>query len=288
MAIISIGYINRKLLFTVFGGLFKFICNIILYHSDVKMRDHPCILGVNAGIGLSLSIIPFLYLNKKKKLSFNSDSNTNRKEWLLNNENISYNDKSYRKKKYLYIVFISLLDCAQKYLAFFYTNQFLRNFWIFDSFLLIIFSYFILKTKAYLHQFFSIVIMVIIGIILIVINYYDKDANFMNVFITLIAEILYCLENVVAKRAMEVKFCSPYQICSIIGIIELIIFIILLIIFTNVPMTGSENSKHVDENYIDNFFVYMEKISFSEIMLFILSMFGRLIFLLLLYMLFYY
>ena len=69
MAIISLGAINKRILFAVFGGGFKIIVNIILYHSEIKMQNHPCILGINAGLGLCLSIFPLLYLkfrNRKK------------------------------------------------------------------------------------------------------------------------------------------------------------------------------------------------------------------------------
>ena len=67
MSFLSLGIINKKILFAVFAGLFKLGANIFLNHSKVKMNSHPCILGINAGLGLNLSIFPFLYLKLKNK-----------------------------------------------------------------------------------------------------------------------------------------------------------------------------------------------------------------------------
>ena len=61
MPIISLGIINKKILFAVISGLFKLIANTILYHSDAKMKAHPCILGINSGLGLMLAVIPHIY-----------------------------------------------------------------------------------------------------------------------------------------------------------------------------------------------------------------------------------
>ena len=116
----------------------------------------------------------------------------------------------------------------------------------------------ILKTKVYSHNLVRLVVIIIVGIILIVINYYDKYVNFLKGFITLMTEIFYCLENNLAKLAMDAKYISPYQICFDIGVIELIIFIILLIIFTNVSLTGTENMNYLNKDYIDNFYVYID------------------------------
>ena len=80
MAIIRLGKINKNILFPIIGGGIKLILNIILYRSNVKMNSHPCILGINAGIGLSLSFFPFLYIALQSRNSSYSSSNINIKK----------------------------------------------------------------------------------------------------------------------------------------------------------------------------------------------------------------
>ena len=281
MAIINIGIINRKILFAVFGGLFKLGANIILYRSEVKMNNHPCIIGINAGIGLSLAFFPFIYLKirNNKWNRFNSSQNISDKDLIYNNT-FSITAQKQTKKKFFYILAIATFDFLQKFLTFFYVNQFLENFWIFDSFLILLFSFLILKTKAYKHHFISLIMIIIIGIILISINYYDQNVTYLHVLITLFTEIFYCIENVICKLALDIKFSNPYEICFYAGFFELIMFTFLLIIFTNVPASGSNNMNTESKDYIDNFFNYIDKVDFNEVLIFILSMLSRCIFIL--------
>ena len=79
---------------------------------------------------------------------------------------------------------------------------------------------------------------------------------------------------------MEIKFSSPYEICFFIGLFELIIFSILLIIFTNVPVSTIDKITHINENYIDNFYIYLDEINLLEVLIFILLMLLRCCFIL--------
>ena len=286
MAIISLGNIDKRLLFTLFGAVFKLIANIILYHSEVKMRKHPCILGINAGIGLSLAFIPFLYIKIKSRIYTSPNSSqaiTAKKISEKISQNLNFKNKRKHNinwKKYFYILIVSLLDFVQKFLTFFYPALFLENFWIFDSFLLLLFSFLILKTKVYSHHLISLIMIIIIGISLIAINNNNDKNIFLEIVITLATEIIFSLENVVCKLAVNIKFSSPYEVCFHVGIFELIIFSILLIIFTNVPIYGGEYMNIVSEEHIDDYYIYKENYNFTEAMIFILSMFGRCIFIL--------
>ena len=79
---------------------------------------------------------------------------------------------------------------------------------------------------------------------------------------------------------MEDNFSSPYEICFIVGFFEFIIFSILLIIFSNVQVKPSEYVTHLDENNIDNYYAYINKLDLQEVMVFILCMLSRCIFIL--------
>jgi len=265
MAIISLGAINKKILFAVFGGCFKIIANIILYRSEVKMKNHPCILGINAGLGLSLSFFPFLYLKlKNRKMNHSQSSTLITGNFLIYNDSFVIMKNREKKRKYFYFLSVAILDFLQKFLTFFYVKLFLENFWIFDSFLILVFSFLILKTKVYSHHFLSLIMIIIIGIAFNVINYYDNDITLLQVVVTLLTEIFYCLENVICKLTFNVKFSSPYEICLFVGIFELIIFTLLLIIFMNTSISGSKNMNNLNQEQIDNFFIYID---FQEIMI---------------------
>ena len=185
MAIISLGTINKKILFAVFGGILKIIANIILYRTNVKMKEHPCILGINAGIGLSLAFIPliFIKIRSKKYTSSNSSKsiikNSLSNDFFITKTKRKLEEINNTKKKYIYILIVSILDFSQKFLTFFYVSLFLENFWIFDCFFILVFSFLILKTKVYSHHFISLTMIIIIGIILIIINYIDDKISFL-------------------------------------------------------------------------------------------------------------
>ena len=276
MAIISLGTINKKILFAIISGSLKLFANIILYHSEIKMNDHPCILGINAGIGLCLAFFPHLYIYLRSRRLYDQKSSTLiTDEYLIYNDNASTVEDEKRKKKYYYILSVAICEFIQKFLTFFYVSLFLENFWIFDSFLLMVFSFLILKTKIYAHHFFSLVMIIIIGIILISINYYNKEITFWHVIITLVTEIFFSLEFVFCKLTMDHKFSSPYEICMHIGFLELIIFTLLLILSTNIPISSSESMNHLNNEYIDNFFIYIRKFNWKELLIFIFCMLLR-------------
>ena len=283
MPIISLGIINKKILFAVISGLFKLIANTILYHSDAKMKAHPCILGINSGFGLMLAVIPHIYSIlriKKKSNSSTTPSNTSTSEYLIYNDNLSTNEQIKEQKKYYYILAIALLEFSQKFLTFFYVTLFLENFWVFDALLVLVFSFLILKTKTYAHHLISTIIIIVLGIVLIIINYYDNGITIFHIAITFLTEIFFCLEHVVCKLAMNTKNCSPYEICFYIGSFDLIIFTILLIIFSNVPFSGTEYMNVANNDYVDNFSCYIDNITPLEVIIFILSLICRCLFLL--------
>ena len=283
MAIISLGTINKKILFAVFGGLFKCVCNIILYRSKSKISTHPCILGINAGIGLSLAIFPHIFIKIRMKHSNNSINNFSN---LLAKETLIYTDSNiliYQTKiktKLFYIFVVSFLDFSQKFLSFFFVQLFLENFWIFDSFFLLIFSLLILKEKFYGHHLVSLIFIMILGIILISFIYFDKEFNMWGIIVTLLTEILYSLENVIFKYTMKTKFSSPYENCFIAGVFEIIMYSLLLIIFSNISIKGPYYLNKASDDYIDSSSMYNEKVDFIEVLLFILSMLSRGIFIL--------
>ena len=100
-----------------------------------------------------------------------------------------------------------------------------------------LFSFLILKTKYYKHQFISMIFIVILGLGLNIIAYLKLDAieenvlNFFDIFIKFIAEICVCLSVTLWKYNMENNYCNPYELCFWEGIFGFIIFSICLVSF---------------------------------------------------------
>ena len=79
---------------------------------------------------------------------------------------------------------------------------------------------------------------------------YPTDGNF-------VTEILFSLTYVMFKFYMLKKFIKPYEILFFMGFIESILGIITLIITTN-------------NDYVDNFYLYYDKLDTKEVFIFIL------------------
>ena len=282
--LISCGDINKNIIYVLIGGLGKIFAEVI-YDVDREITKHPFYLGIASGLGMSLSLIPFLVFKKKSKIQ---------KDQLIfiNNEknSISYNDNNEKDKnkkklkyqKYLLILASAFLDFAQKILTYVFIDNIDYNFWIFDMIFLSLFSYIVLKIKLYIHQYLTIGIMIILGISINVINLYDvEDKNrYKNILLVLLIEIIYSLSMVINKFLMEYRFCSPYKISFSQGIFGLIINTILLTIFSHIEMKNEkyQNIEYMGKKYLDNFYQFTEGINIKIILVFIVSMICRLSF----------
>ena len=170
MAIISLGKINKKILFPIIGGIFKLSADLategLSNAYEIELKKHPFILGINAGLGFCLSFIPYLIFKKNYDYLDKKNLEENEKQQLIFNEDEDiYLEKSYNKHRQLYV--IGFCDFIQKFLSFLYVG--LNNFWIFDIPFMILFSYFILKEKLYKHHFVSLILIILFGIVIIVI-----------------------------------------------------------------------------------------------------------------------
>ena len=136
--------------------------------------------------------------------------------------------------------------------------------------------------KLHIHHLVSLVFIIIFGIVLNIIYFFQIKAEielFFKIINTLIIEIIFSLEIVVSKYAIEIKLCSPYEICLFEGIFEIALNLILLIIFTYIPFSEIKYIIHCEyegKSYVDNFYQYFSKISLIEVISFILTLLGRL------------
>ena len=284
MKYISLGDINKKLLFILAGGLSKLIAELILYFyaKDIKMNDHPFILGINANLGMILAFIPDIIVKcsiKKKILKGKK---------LPNQNPLIIEEKKAKRLKVLKALIIALcciLDFLQKILTFLYSQYIINNLWIFDIVFLGSFSYLILGLKLYSHQYLSSLIMIILGIVINAIQVEYNIELIYKLLLSFIIEIFYNLGLVIAKYGMDSLFMTPYEITYYEGIFGIIINIIFLSIATKYELVNppliielAKSCKYKDKTYLDNFYGYWESFHGIEILLFIVEMFSRALF----------
>ena len=145
---------------------------------------------------------------------------------------------------------------------------------------IVIFAYLLYKMKFYKHQIYSVSIIIILGIFrytLKVIYYYGefKPTNlFFDILLQIIAAIFESIVIIYSKALMEYKFFSPYKICYIFGIINTIIALVLMIVFSFIK-TNTNNwffaLKYEGYYYLDNIYSILEVYRYKLILLFVVS-----------------
>ena len=254
--IISLGNIDRNIIFILLGGLGNFFAGLITKKYGDNLDDHPLILGINAALGMSLSIIPFIFLKISSRKKHTESGSSEEKLIYTNIYEEHYNNM--RLQKYGLILLSCILDYGQKILTFVYIETIENNFWIFDISFVTLFSLFILKTKLYRFQYLSLSMIIILGVVLNVINLYNLKGKWLSLLTILSIEIMYSLKNVINKYSMEYNFCLPYEIGFYEGFFALILNIILLK-YTN----------------LDNYSEYYDLLDKKEIIIFLILMICR-------------
>ena len=295
--LISKGYINKYILFAFIAGLSKCFVSIMVFKFDkfANYNKHPLIIGFNAGIGMSLSIIPLIIVKTKSRRDKTNDKSKENQQLSLKGTRISLGDVNYIEKydkkklriqKYLILLACAFLDFAQKFLSFFLKKLIINNIWMFNIIFISLFDYLIMKAKLYRHQYISCIIIVLIGIAATVVGLLgDNERITVKLFLCIGIEIMYSLAIVLAKFLMDHRSCSPFEVTFYEGIFALIINSILLAIFTNIPITDEYGkldkilklTEYNGKIYIDHFIAAFKDMQVVEVFFFILSAFGRLI-----------
>ena len=295
--LISKGYINKYILFAFIAGLSKCFVSIMVFKFDkfANYNKHPLIIGFNAGIGMSLSIIPLIIVKTKSRRDKTNDKSKENQQLSLKGTRISLGDVNYIEKydkkklriqKYLILLACAFLDFAQKFLSFFLKKLIINNIWMFNIIFISLFDYLIMKAKLYRHQYISCNIIVLIGIAATVVGLLgDNERITVKLFLCIGIEIMYSLAIVLAKFLMDHRACSPFDVTFYEGIFALIVNSILLAIFTNIPITDEDGkldkilklTEYNGKIYIDHFIAAFKDMQVGEVFFFILSAFGRLI-----------
>ena len=284
-SIISIGTIDKNIIFPIIQIIFIVVDNIIINHTSIldNLFNHIFIRSICQSCGRCLSLIPFLILNKEnKKLDHNNKLEEDNKKL---DENIRKNiiedykknykelNKKLKKKKILLILLSSFIEFTNSFTFFklYFINGF--NFYIFDIIFLSIYSYYLLKVVLYQHQYFSMITIIVFGLIQNIIIMICDENNYLKIILRIFNEVVFCLNIVINKYAMDKTFCSEYELCFYKGAITLVAYIISFTIISNVEIkTDYYSVEYKGKYYIDNFYHYINSLNAKEIFVFILQM----------------
>lgn len=257
---LSIGEIDKNIIFPVLGGILKCIIRIVLNYSI--LLEHPLILSLYSSLGMSLSfilLIIYYYKNKKTENTDNDSSKIKKKDNDKNKSSrfeLEYYDqfKIISHDKYKYIFITSLMDFILTILICNFCINIRINMWICDILFMSLFSYYFFQIKIYKHHIISIIVIFITGFILdIITGHYDFILNdILPLIIKFFCEIIFSLSIVINKYTMEKKFASSYEICFYQGIITLVLYSIFSI-FSNIF------------NILDNFSDYKKNFNLKEL-----------------------
>jgi hypothetical protein len=268
--LINYGKVDKNIIFPIISIIFIIVENTIFNKSNIleNFYSHIFMICIGQSIGKILSFIPFIILNIINK-------NLSEENQIINNK-LVYRKEYYEKykrikyKKYGLIILFSILNCLINILYYRVMLSVEFDYWLLDIIYIIIFSYLILKIKLYKHQYLSILIIFIAGLSLNIINSLNAALDYIIILLSILTEIVYCLNIIVDKYLMEYTFCSPYEICFYDGIISLIIFIVALAISTNTEIKDNGYAvNYKGKFYVDNFYDYYDKFNTKEFFLLI-------------------
>ena len=187
MKFMKFGKTNKKFLIPILGGVIGLIYRFMIPKIPKYgiIAKNPFIFNIYVSIGMILAFIPYLIIKYNSKLSPLSEAKMESKinsDIIRNNKLL--NNTLLKTKLILYSTIFDYMQCLLNTLFCYYC---IYNLWIFDILLMSLFSYIILKTKLYKHQYFSMIIILIFGFILNIIEYYklddkDKQLNFFEIF----------------------------------------------------------------------------------------------------------
>ena len=266
MRFISLGTINIHFLIPVSGGIIRLIYLIFINYSPKIeiINQNPFIESIYMTIAMCLAFIPFLINKLKIKAAIKKKNEQIAKLplyiTLTERKNIF---KKTKFKKYRFIFYSTIFDALDTLLTIIYTKYFVFNLWIFDIYMSF-FSFLFLKTKYYKHQFISMIVIVILGLGLNIITYFNFNSSKnilkpIDIFIKFISEISFCLIIVIDKYNLEKNYADVYEMCFFKGIFEFIIFSICLAVFCKYRLSVN-GIKHPD-----NLIKYLKEFNYNDL-----------------------
>ena len=213
----------------------------------------------------SLFFIPELFIKR-----FSSSNNNTFKE-------IKYN---FKFKDILTIIFVDIILLINIFIKFLFLiktkieilSGIESNIFYISIFFMTILLF---KKNYYIHQYISIIIIILLGIIESIFNFFQEDSEDI-IFNEIIIELsLYLINNIAFsfylgyfKIFMEKYYFSPFKIFYLFGMINTLIILIILFIISYIPCEESLfcNIKYKNKYYFDNIYAYFTNNDFSIIL----------------------
>ena len=302
--LISFSYFNKKyfiifIIFLITGSIEFFLIIYIDKNTNytAKIRTNKLLGSTLTYIGKFLCFIHMIISKKynSKKLIYPTKNNKSsiEIEYIFNNKD---NLATFKDKILIIIVCISLLindiiNILIHHLIKTGLILFNQSFYFMEFLLLFLISKFIFKMNYYKHQNYSIIFIILLGLLKYLVKLYTENNlsnNYKEVILVLMLQIIhsfidsYTIGN--AKILMESKYLSPYLICSTFGLINGLISIISYFIVTYTPCINSFcELKYNNKYYFDNIYSVFDNISSIEIFLNIYTIFQSGIYQILIY-----
>ena len=116
---------------------------------------------------------------------------------------------------------------------FIYSLEIKTNCWILDILIACFFYNLIFKIKLYKHHYLSMILIVLTGLFIDLFFgnlQNDITKNILLLLLRLLRQIFHTSVDIINKYVMEKKYCSVYDLCLYVGIIDIILFGIFSII----------------------------------------------------------
>jgi len=246
MAYIGFGKINKDIIPLILSCVFCLLNRLVNCVEDVKLFTNVILTNIFVALAHSLMIIPYIIYKIATKKCRNSNKNkekfgcsnaptlktvdeTSKSKYIYNN-----NDITKGKWKYLFIILTGLIFFVNNYM-FIYTIQVKSNTWTIYIVFASLFYYLFFKSKLYRHHYLSICLILIIGVIIdVVVESYKEDTSkkeiILKFILSIIRVILLAFNFVLIKYTMEKKYVSPYILGTLVGLINLVLFIIFAVL----------------------------------------------------------
>ena len=251
--LISFGELNYSIFFPLIGGILKLISVFYTDRLTKELSSHPLINGLNEAIGMSLALIPFIVgIIKNRK---------NEERFKLN-------------LKHFLLIICSFLIFLQKYMDYCLIHFEMTNLCLIDIIFFVLLSYLILGEKPHAHQFISFGVLFLCSGAFFYFFFKDNDITFTDIINLISSELMFCTAQVWMKYIFNIYDCSAWEVSTYEGIINLLIFLILLISFSYVEIDKKSKTlgifshiKSKEKIFIDNF-EYFKNMSLIEFIIF--------------------
>ena len=301
---ISFGYFDKKyfIIFIIFlittsieFFLISYIDKITFYRT--KIRTNKLLSSTLAYIGQFLCFIPLIISKKYNSKNLSNPTKNNKSSieitYIFNNS-----DNFITFKNKILIIFVCILLLLNNIINILINHLikigpifFNQSFYFMEYLLLFLISKFIFKSNYYKHQNYSIIFIILFGLLKYLVKLYSENNlknNYKEVIFVLMLQIIhafvdsYIIGN--CKILMGSKYLSPYFICSSFGLINGLISIISYFIVTYVPCNNDFcDLKYNNKFYFDNIYSIFDNIYPIEIFLNIYTIFQSGIYQILIY-----